>query len=64
MNMATSEQFKNAVTRCADAAIKTQSDPSERARHFIARLSGALDSLGERELADKVFSVLHHGEPL
>jgi hypothetical protein len=64
MSMATSQQIKEVIKRCADRAAETEPDSSQRARHFVARLSGALESMGEQELADKVFSVLDHKEPL
>jgi hypothetical protein len=64
MSMATIGEFMEVMRRCADRAVATEPDASQRARHFIARLSGALESMGEQELADKVFSVLDHKEPL
>lgn len=61
----TVDQLKAAIGRCADNARNEHGDDSgpgdhagARARNFVARLSGSLESLGEMALADKVFSIL------
>lgn len=66
---ATIDQLKSAISRCVDNAHKEHGDDSgpgdhagNRARNFVARLSGSLESLGEMELAEKVFSILKRSD--
>ncbi|WP_025917696.1 hypothetical protein [Herminiimonas sp. CN] len=61
---ATTDQLKAAITHCVDCAIAehpTVTDSSsavdERTKTFASMLSGFLESMGERELAEKIFTL-------
>jgi len=57
----TDDRLQAAISRCIDNAFSDWPLPGnsdERARGFVARLSGSLEFLGETALAEKVFSLL------